>query len=41
MNLTDRGEVKRLLEKYGLAPKKSRGQNFLANANVVYDIADL
>lgn len=41
MNLTDRGEVKRLLDKYGLAPKKGRGQNFLANANVVYDIADL
>ena len=41
MNLTDRGDVKRLLDKYGLAPKKGRGQNFLANANVVYDIADL
>ncbi len=41
MNLTDRREVKELLDKYGLAPKKGRGQNFLANATVVRDIASL
>ena len=38
MNLTDRREVKGLLDRYGLAPKKGRGQNFLANATVVNDI---
>lgn len=41
MNLTDRAEVNGLLERYGLAPKKGRGQNFLANGNVVRDIASL
>ena len=40
MNLTDRREVKGLLDRYGLAPKKGRGQNFLANATVVNDIDD-
>ena len=41
MNLTDRAYVASLLGKYGLAPKKSRGQNFLANASVVRNIAGL
>lgn len=40
MNLCNRSEVKRLLEKYGLAPKKAFGQNFLVNPAIPQMIAE-
>ncbi len=40
VDLCNLGEVKRLLDKYGLAPKKGYGQNFLINTNVPYRIAE-
>lgn len=40
MDLCNRSEVKRLLEKYNLAPKKAFGQNFLVNAAVPRMIAE-
>lgn len=40
MDLCNRSEVKRLLEKYSLAPKKAFGQNFLINAAVPQMIAE-
>ncbi len=39
-DLCNHGEVKRLLDKYGLAPKKGYGQNFLINTNVPCRIAE-
>ncbi len=39
-DLCNQGEVKRLLDKYGLAPKKGYGQNFLINTNVPCRIAE-
>ncbi len=40
MDLCNRSEVKRLLDKYGLAPKKAFGQNFLINPTVPRMIAE-
>lgn len=40
MDLCNRSEVKRLLEKYSLAPKKAFGQNFLINPSVPRMIAE-
>ncbi len=40
IDLCNQGEVRRLLDKYGLAPKKGYGQNFLINTNVPYRIAE-
>jgi len=40
MDLCNRNEVKRLLEKYGLAPKKAFGQNFLVNPAIPQMIAE-
>jgi len=40
MDLCNRNEVKRLLDKYGLAPKKAFGQNFLINRAIPQAIAD-
>lgn len=40
VDLCNLGEVKRLLDKYGLAPKKGYGQNFLINTNVPCRIAE-
>ncbi|MCQ2456582.1 MAG: 16S rRNA (adenine(1518)-N(6)/adenine(1519)-N(6))-dimethyltransferase RsmA [Clostridia bacterium] len=40
MDLCSRGEVKRLLDKYGLAPKKAFGQNFLVNPGIPQMIAE-
>ena len=40
MDLCNRSEVKRLLEKYSLAPKKAFGQNFLVNPAVPRMIAE-
>ena len=40
MDLCNRSEVKRLLEKYSLAPKKAFGQNFLINPAVPQMIAE-
>ncbi len=40
MNLCNRTEVKRLLDKYGLAPRKGYGQNFLINPAVPQMIAE-
>ncbi|MBE6598425.1 MAG: ribosomal RNA small subunit methyltransferase A [Ruminococcaceae bacterium] len=39
-DLCNQSEVKRLLEKYDLSPKKGYGQNFLINTNVPYRIAE-
>lgn len=36
-----RAEIGRLLERHGLAPRRSRGQNFVADANTVRRIARL
>lgn len=36
-----RAEISRLLERHGLAPRRSRGQNFVADANTVRRIARL
>ena len=38
-NLTSARDLRALLEKYGLAPKKGFGQNFLINPDVPYRIA--
>ncbi len=40
IDLCNLSEVKRLLDKYGLAPKKGYGQNFLINTNVPCRIAE-
>jgi len=40
IDLCSQTEVRRLLDKYGLAPKKGYGQNFLINTNVPYRIAE-
>ncbi len=40
MDLCNRSEVKRLLEKYSLSPKKAFGQNFLVNPAVPLMIAE-
>ena len=40
MDLCNRSEVKRLLEKYSLAPKKAFGQNFLINPAIPQMIAE-
>ncbi len=40
MQLTNPGDVRRLMEKYGIAPKKSFGQNFLVNPQIPEEIAD-
>lgn len=40
MDLCNRSEVKRLLEKYSLAPKKAFGQNFLVNPAIPQMIAE-
>ncbi len=40
VNLCNPAEVRRLLEKYGLSPKKGYGQNFLINPNVPSRIAE-
>lgn len=41
MELTDRANVRQLLQRYGLEPKKGRGQNFLASPQVVSGITSL
>ena len=40
MNLCNLGEVRALLEKHGIAPRKSFGQNFLVNSAIPEEIAD-
>ncbi len=40
MDLCNRSEVKRLLEKYSLSPKKAFGQNFLVNPAIPLMIAE-
>lgn len=40
MDLCNRSEVKRLLDKYSLAPKKAFGQNFLINPGIPQMIAE-
>ncbi|MBR2848117.1 MAG: ribosomal RNA small subunit methyltransferase A [Clostridia bacterium] len=40
MNLCNLGEVRTLLEKHGIAPRKSYGQNFLVNSAIPEEIAD-
>lgn len=40
VDLCNQAEVRRLLDKYGLSPKKGYGQNFLINTNVPYRIAE-
>lgn len=40
MNLCNLTEVRRLMEKHGIAPRKSYGQNFLVNSAIPEEIAD-
>ncbi len=40
MDLCNIGEIRRLLDKYGLAPKKGYGQNFLTNRAIPARIAE-
>ena len=40
MNLCNLAEIHRLMERHGIAPRKSFGQNFLVNAAIPEEIAD-
>lgn len=40
MNLCNLTEIRQLMEKHGIAPRKSFGQNFLVNAAIPEEIAD-
>ena len=40
MNLCNLTEIRQLMEKHGIAPRKSFGQNFLVNSAIPEEIAD-